>query len=471
MDSRALRTLASSMLLLALAACGGGGGSPVGGSSLTGTAAIGAPVVGGAVTVRCATGAVISATTTTGGAWSAALDGQAFPCLVAVSGGNIPAGQTLFSLAVDTSNLNVTPLTTLVLASAFDADPATLTTLPTLDAARSALQQGVTEVTAFLESAGYASVPANPFVDVFQPVAGDPYDDLLEQLTRSLADAGMSTDDLVADLASGSSTVAVPLTHVFSSSELAAMPQLNKAALAASGDELTLSLQAGTNPVGAFVGGGNGNKAILQLPGLAGTKLRDFKSMAMDVKGPTLVGSRNVYAYVNMLVDLQCDGTPLPANATLNDVRAKRRILIYDPYVKYVQQASTPLSASAFTTVEFDFASPGWRISAGTSVGSGVAINPNYVGNETLENFDFATYPNACIVDAASGDGGMFRNAAADPACGTTSGLAATAPATCGKSHSGVMVILGDSNTDVAVEWKVKNIRFETATVRSFRFQ
>lgn len=473
MNARALKALVSALLVATVAACGGSDDAaapPPAPTTLSGTAAIGAPVVGGTVTVRCATGSAIRVTTTAGGAWSAALDGQAFPCLVAVSGGNVPAGQTLYSMAVDTQDLNVTPLTTLVLAAAFGDDPANLTTLPTLDAAREALEEGVTKVTAFLESSGYASVPANPFTDTFAPVAGDPYDDLLEQIARSLEDAGITPEQLIEEVASGEPDVTLPLTHVFSASELAAMPKLNKVDLTATGDELTMSVLAGTNPVGAFVGGGNGNKAVLQLPGLAGTKLADFRSMTLDVKGPPRVGGKNVYVYVNMLVDLQCDGTPLPANATLADVRAKRRLLIYDPYHKYVQQ--NPLfNESAFTTMDIRLNSPGWRITAGTSVGTGVAINPNYVGHETLEGFDFATYPNACIVDAASGDGGLFRNAGADPACNTTAALSATAPAACGKAHSGVTVILGDSNTDFAASWKVKNIRFEANTVRNYRFQ
>lgn len=474
MDPRVTRAPAWALLVLGLAACGGGdssgdndGGSPI---VLSGTAAIGAPVVGGTVQVRCATGPDISVTTTTGGAWTAALEGQTFPCLVAVSGGNVPAGRALYSMALEPQPLNVTPLTTLVLASAFGADPATITALPSLEEAREALDEGVAKVAEFLVNSGYGSAPANPLTDSFEPVAGDPYDDLLEQITRSLDDAGLSVEDLVEEVASGEPEVALPLTRVFSAGDLAAMPQLNRASVAASGDELILSLQAGTNPVGAYVGGGRGNKAFLHLPGLAGTKLADFKSMKLDVMGPHRVGGKNVYVYVNMLVDLQCDSAPLPSDATLADVRARRRLLIFNPYHTYVRQALR-FREDAYTTMDFGLASPGWRITPGVPVGTGVAMNLPYTGAETLEGFDFATYPNACIVDGASGDAGMFRNAAGASACDTGAALSATAPAACGGVHGGVTVILGDSNTDFVATWKVKNIRFEATTVRNFRFQ
>lgn len=470
MTPRSLRTLLAAALAAFLVSCGGsddGGGEPAG-PSLKGVAAIGAPVVDGTVTVRCAAGPVLTTTTTTGGAWSTLLAGQEFPCLVSVTGGNVPAGETLYSMAVDDSDLNVTPLTSLVLAEAFGKDPSELDALPSLDDARTALAAGAGAVAELLRNSGYGSVPANPLTDVFEPVAGDAYDDLLEQLARSLEDAGMTLADMVEQVASGSADAGIPMTHVFTAAELQAMPQLNGASIAASGGELTMALAAGTHPVGAFVGGGNGNKAVLQLPGFHGVKLRDFKNMSLDVKGPPRVGGKNVYAYVNIVVDLQCDLTPLPSNATLADVRARRRLLIFDPYYTYVQQ-SAQFNDADYTTMSFDFTSAGWRANPGGSLGGGFAVTPSYQGHETFTGFDTA-YPDACIVDASAGDNGMFRDRDADVACATGSGLAATAPAACGKAHSGVTVILGDSNTDFAAQWKVKNIRFEAANARSFGF-
>jgi len=493
MNSPFFRSLVSAAVLVTLAACGGGGGTstttpPINETpkspaepakvQVTGVAATGAPVQNGNVTIQCASGASLSTTTDANGAFSATVDNQTFPCLVTVSGGNLPEGLSLYSLALSASNVNVTPLTGLVLASALNAAPSTLAASSLTDAAAAALETGLANVNASLAASGYKAISGNPLTDAFQPVAGDVHDDLISQLLRSLKDENQSYAQLLVDVAAaGSAKVSIPLTHVFTAAELTptAMPQLNKASLSTTGDELTMSLLAGVNPIGAFVGGGIGNKAVLQLPGLAGTKLIDFKNMSMDVKGTTSFNGKNIYAYVNLMVDLTCDGEPLPANATLEQVRAKHRIVIFDPFVNFVQQAQSPITNNAFTTVRFSRETPGWRISAGSSVGAGVAINPDYIGNETLAGFDFEHYPTACVVDGISGDGGMFRadasDAHTDPACNVASGLPDSAPAACGKSHSGAVVVLGDSGTDFASDWKVKKIRFEGTNARNFAFQ
>lgn len=502
MTSSMLSILSRSLVaaaVLTITACGGGGGNggfatptqtsaanpqtrpaesrlatPDANTALTtrlsGLAAVGAPVANGSVSVQCATGTAVATTTGATGAWSATLTDQKFPCLVTVSGGTVPAGQSLYSMALDASDLNVTPLTGLVVAGGLHAAPSTITASSLASSASSALAQGLAKVNASLKASGYSPLAGNPLTTSFQPSAGDAHDDLISTLMRSLADENIAYDEMLSSIASaGDAEVPIPLTHVFKAAELAAIPQLNRASISASGDELSMTLGAGANAVGSFVGGGNGNKAVLQLPGLAGTKLIDFKDMAMDVKGATTSGGRNVYAYVNFTVDLTCDGSPLAANATLADVRKKRRIVIYDPFAKFVQQDNA-ISDSAFSTVKFSRATPGWRVSAGTPVGSGVALNPDYIGHETLTGFDFATYPNACIVDGVTGDGGMYRDKS-DAQCDTTAALAGDKPAACGKPYSGAIVVLGDSGTVVASDWKVKKIRFNAANVRNFAFQ
>jgi hypothetical protein len=324
-----------------------------------------------------------------------------------------------------------------------------------------------------LKVSGYTPLTGNAFTSPFEPKAGDAYDDLIAQLMRSLADEGVTLEKLVADVAAaGDAGVPVPHTHVFKSAEIAGLPQLNKASLSVADSALKMTLGTGSSVVGSYVGGGNGNKAILQLPGLDGMKLIDFKDMTLDLKGVS--GYPNAgysYVYVNFLVDLNCDGSPLPANPTLNDLRVKRRIVIYDPFFTFIQQNPSAISATEFSKVNFSRETGGWRISAGTSVGAGVAIGQGYQGNETLQGFDFAAYPNACIVNAASGDGGMFRDTAADPACATVAGLAASAPAACGKSHSGAVVVLGDSGTTKENEWQVKKVRLNVSNPRNFVFE
>lgn len=79
----------------ALAACGGGGGddSNTGGNPVptlttaTGVAAIGAPIIGGNVELKCASGATASAATDANGIWTASLKPSDYPCVTRVVGG------------------------------------------------------------------------------------------------------------------------------------------------------------------------------------------------------------------------------------------------------------------------------------------------------------------------------------------------------------------------------------------------
>jgi hypothetical protein len=112
--------------------CGGGGGGDAGstppgtpvpaGSTLSGTAAVGAALALAEVQVRDAAGTLRSATTDANGAYSLDVSGLRAPLLVRVSGNaaGLPVVLHSFVPAVDagTTNLNVTPLTEAALALA-----------------------------------------------------------------------------------------------------------------------------------------------------------------------------------------------------------------------------------------------------------------------------------------------------------------------------------------------------------------
>ncbi len=115
-----------------LGACGGGGGG--GGSNgsgttgiapdvktLSGTAAIGAPIVGGTVAVRCTAGHPIASTVTNSiGTWNVDVAYQTLPCAVALTGGtaNGVANTTQYhSIATARGVVNITPLTDLLVAN------------------------------------------------------------------------------------------------------------------------------------------------------------------------------------------------------------------------------------------------------------------------------------------------------------------------------------------------------------------
>lgn len=133
-------TLTLSLAAL-LGACGGGGGSssnsdfqqgvvtppppPPGPTTQTleGTAAVGAAIVDGTVTARCADGSGFTEAVSTGtdGSWSGDIDSEALPCALQVSGGEPLV--TLHSYAGAAGIINITPLTDLVLALATTQTP------------------------------------------------------------------------------------------------------------------------------------------------------------------------------------------------------------------------------------------------------------------------------------------------------------------------------------------------------------
>lgn len=183
-----------------LVACGGGddGGGPAA-TSLSGTAAMGAPIAGGTVQVRCSAGNVLSSVTSASGTWQVDTTGQSLPCAVRVSGGNLAAGQALHSVALSFDNTNITPLTDLMVANATGklpaawwgstgpADLATLTSAQVdkaLTSLRSAL--GLPVLQTF-----------DPRTVAFTAAPKDKVDDVLEALQQALANLGVDYAALI----------------------------------------------------------------------------------------------------------------------------------------------------------------------------------------------------------------------------------------------------------------------------------
>ncbi|MDF1628894.1 MAG: carboxypeptidase-like regulatory domain-containing protein [Alcanivoracaceae bacterium] len=172
-------------LILALSGCGGGSGGG-GGSTLSGTAAVGAAIVGGTVTARCADGSSFTQAVTTDadGSWSGKIDSSALPCALRVSGGTPPV--TLHGYASSTGTTNITPLTDLALAQATSQTPADwfsafAGTPVDVDTAADQLVDALTD-------AGF-TVPAsgNPFTTPFA-ADGTGWDGLLDDLKQAIED-------------------------------------------------------------------------------------------------------------------------------------------------------------------------------------------------------------------------------------------------------------------------------------------
>lgn len=87
-------------------------------ASLEGTAAFGAAVSGGQVEAKCEQGdTTYEGTTDEKGAFELAIPEDAYPCVLRVTGGNLPAGMSaLHSWAASSGVANITPLTDVALA-------------------------------------------------------------------------------------------------------------------------------------------------------------------------------------------------------------------------------------------------------------------------------------------------------------------------------------------------------------------
>lgn len=193
---------------LALVACGGGGNDD---PQLSGTAAIGAPVAGATVQARCAGSGstLLESITSANGTWQINAAGQSLPCAVRVSGGNLAAGQALHSVALDFSNVNITPLTDLMVANATGKLPATWwgSTGPTDVASLTAAN--VEKALGQLRTA--LNLPAlqtlDPRTAAFKAAPKDKVDDILEALQSALATAGLSYSALLNEAAKAAFTL------------------------------------------------------------------------------------------------------------------------------------------------------------------------------------------------------------------------------------------------------------------------
>ncbi len=392
-----------------VAGCGGSEATP----TLSGTAAVGDPLAGATVSVQCAGGIAVQGTVSgANGNWSVDVPGATFPCVVKVTGGT-PA-VTLYSLAKAAGTVNVTPITNLVFAAAAGSEPSAWASAHAADmpeavaALASRLAGAVAAVKSSLTRSGFSVPDVDVLNGKFTAVAGDPYDDLLEALKGSLADSGGSYSALVtATAGAGTATVAIPYTRYITAAEVASIPRLNSSSLSVTGDVMTMkTFVTDPSPIGAYVGGGVGNKAIFEIPGLAGTKVADLKSVALELQMVSHeVGNPGYYGnapYLNFLIDLDCS-TAVPANATIAELRARRRHIVYNPDY----QSTGRVSSATFVTGEATNTTVAWAMSSAPTLG--MKLNAS---NETLGtlSFDLTAYPNACIVDGASADGGVWRD-------------------------------------------------------------
>lgn len=206
---------------LLLVACGGddkGAPAPSASTStITGTAAIGAPMVGASITLRCLNNGSASTTSDASGEFTVTVPTVNLPC--AISAAPAGGGQSHYSVTSGSGSVvaNISPMTSLALALAGATPDATWFAALNnagLQALAAALNAAVSNLSTALS--GYA-LPANfnPFSSpLIAPAAGqsgNDYDRLLEQLQAALdASADPSFANLLASAAGGSLTLPTP---------------------------------------------------------------------------------------------------------------------------------------------------------------------------------------------------------------------------------------------------------------------
>ena len=196
-----------------LGACGGGGtSSNATPTPLFGTAAVGTPIVGGIVSVRCANGmTATSQPSSAAGLWQVTLTDPVFPCAAELNGGtvnNVPNTLQLHSIALNGGTLNVTQLTDLMVAVVtHTANPNTWfsglqsSSLTALDAV--ALNAALNVLVNVLNM-GQLGSTTNPMTTSFTPISGNVIDDSLTSLGAALNSLGLSYSTLLSQVSAQS---------------------------------------------------------------------------------------------------------------------------------------------------------------------------------------------------------------------------------------------------------------------------
>ncbi|WP_230425980.1 hypothetical protein [Ralstonia syzygii] len=206
----------------ALAACGGGDGNSSAGSpannaqtvTTNGTAAIGSPIVGGAVSLKCASGTTGSATTGSDGSWTVTLKSTDYPCAVRVSGGQATGAalaSPLHSVAAAAGTTNITPLTDIEVGVLGKQDPDTWFNSAKNSDIAGAITSGnlvdaLTKLTNALATLpGKPTLPNgfDPLTTSFKAEKGDTGDNLLESYGAALTASGLSQSDAAVKTANG----------------------------------------------------------------------------------------------------------------------------------------------------------------------------------------------------------------------------------------------------------------------------
>ena len=221
------------VLAATLAACGGGSGTAA--VSVNGTAATGASIAAGTVTLKCVSGTSSVATTGTDGSVTMDISGVTLPCVGRVDyKDSSGVAQKLHTFIGAAGTANITPVTDLLVANLTGGTPADA--FDKFDAAKAK-----TYTTALVKAAAAAvktylkntlgvdttNLPDDPVGTKLTAksgsVAGDAFDKVLDDIQAKLKAGGKKLSDIAGDLAkSGGGSAAVAGTLVVTNATNAA---------------------------------------------------------------------------------------------------------------------------------------------------------------------------------------------------------------------------------------------------------
>lgn len=232
---RAYKFFFSSLALAALVACGGGGGGSDTGNNgssgtMSGTVAVGAPLLGATVTVYDSKGAVVGTTTTdaTTGAYSLSV-GSNFvgPFTVKAQGDVGDASVTLYSTSATVGVTQVNPITHAIASS---LDP---------NGSASSLEAGTSKTSTDITTAqtAYSTLLADPLSklgisgSLLSSSFSDAYDKLLDNLSIKVSPSGETLISTSAGTQSNDLAEASTASNAFSYVKVAAgaLPQASSA--------------------------------------------------------------------------------------------------------------------------------------------------------------------------------------------------------------------------------------------------
>jgi len=251
-----------SAAVVTLTACGGGGGGSTGPdgtvSRVTGVAATGLAIDNGRVTLKCVTGTTSATATGTDGSFSIDVSSVTLPCVARVTyTDSANAQKKLHSLVSTTGNVNITPVTDLLVAklsngpaaAAFDSFDAVKVKSYTKDQVSAA----TATVKTYLHDLGVDTsklpddVIGNTFKAATSSTKGDDFDKVLDDLKGKLESNQMNQEGAEHDVTFGplapasAPTTAASAPTAAASSPTAAASSPTATASAVTGKELYAS--------------------------------------------------------------------------------------------------------------------------------------------------------------------------------------------------------------------------------------